>query len=494
MKNFIKFLVPTTLISAVLFFIVRIFLGPEPQAVAMLIASLVIYILVASVFYSVSLSSEIDIIKDDTKKEIASLNYTLKSERKQHEENSRIEIEYIHNEVVSTLFPDKKLDLTLDVSDFERYSHVRRELSDRAEIVKDYLSMLTMMEKGLHEKRYSPYIYTTLAEAYSNRILADYYRGTLKQSETIPPIARISAELQTLYLEALARKLDWGSNAAREKKVASIRDLRRDAKEQIEEANYAKYQLLYLLELYPQLEDVLDMEFSDLGKANRDLPTEEDHDSTRDYLTREEYIKLSVTERNQLALDRYVESRKKSKWQIGRDYELYIGYLCEKENCHVKYTGSLLKLEDLGRDLIVKDNTNTYIIQCKYWSKEKTIHEKHIFQLFGTVEEYRMSFPSVIQDNVKGVFVTSTTLSEKAKLFADRLGITVYESVPIGDFPRIKCNINTDKDGIVTHIYHLPMDLSYDATIIDQHGEFMAMTVKEAEDAGFRRSYRFHGL
>ena len=36
-------------------------------------------------------------------------------------------------------------------------------------------------------------------------------------------------------------------------------------------------------------------------------------------------------ERNQLALDRYNNSHNKTKWQIGRDYEQYVGYQYRKK-------------------------------------------------------------------------------------------------------------------------------------------------------------------
>ena len=52
----------------------------------------------------------------------------------------------------------------------------------------------------------------------------------------------------------------------------------------------------------------------------------------------------------------------------------------------------------------------------------------------------------------------------------------------------IKCNINrTTKE----KIYHLPFDQQYDNVKIDDVGEFFAMTVQEAEDAGFRRAKRW---
>jgi hypothetical protein len=55
--------------------------------------------------------------------------------------------------------------------------------------------------------------------------------------------------------------------------------------------------------------------------------------------------------RNQRALDRYFKA-KKSKWQVGRDYERYVVYLNEARGFTVNYYGIEKGLEDLGRDVI----------------------------------------------------------------------------------------------------------------------------------------------
>lgn len=60
-----------------------------------------------------------------------------------------------------------------------------------------------------------------------------------------------------------------------------------------------------------------------------------DEDPVSLFLSKEEYDRLSAMDRNQLALDRYVSSHNKSKWQIGRDYELSIGYQYEKKGMKV---------------------------------------------------------------------------------------------------------------------------------------------------------------
>ncbi len=268
----------------------------------------------------------------------------------------------------------------------------------------------------------------------------------------------------------------------RQKKVASIREIRNDTKNRIAEAKVAVYQLEYLRKLYPVLDDVLETNYNEITFK----PSITDYDPIRNYLSKEEWDNLSETQKNQRALDNYVNSHKKNSWQIGRDYELYVGYKYSQLGFYVDYYGSFNGLDDLGRDLIAKRGNKTLIIQCKYWSQYKVIHEKHINQLYGTTVSYCIE-NNLPQNSVVPIFITNTKLSEKAKLFAERLNILYKEDFPISDFPRIKCNI---KNG--NYIYHLPMDQQYDKVKIDKPGEFFAFTVEQAEKAGFRRAYRWH--
>jgi len=317
--------------------------------------------------------------------------------------------------------------------------------------------------------------------------------------KAMPYLAGMISDYLTYDLEVLANQLDWGHSIKRYETEVKIRELRRETKEKLEKAKQAEYQLAYLIELYPELEEIIETEYKDLiyvKPSVEELLSSKDEsevDSVRQYLTNEEWRSLSEAERNQKALDRYVEGRTKSNWQVGRDYELYVGYsLYEKNGWEVRYYGSEKKLEDLGRDLIARKGLVVEIVQCKYWGKEKTIHEKHVFQLYGTKVCYEMEHET---DNiaVNAVFITNTVLSAKAKEVAERLGIRIIEEYPIGLFPRIKCNIGKDQSGKTTKIYHMPMDQQYDNVIIDKEkGEMLVTTVKEAESAGFRRAYKWH--
>ena len=303
----------------------------------------------------------------------------------------------------------------------------------------------------------------------------------------LPYMAALVADYETYGIELLAKQLDWGHNVERAKKVASIRSIRAAAKEMVQKNLEAKYQLSYLLELFPALQDIIDTDYKELSSTIT-IEDISEYDRTRDWLSKEEYQQLSSVERNQLALDRYKASHNKSKWQIGRDYELYVGYKYSLKGYTIDYFGSYMGLEDLGRDLIAKKGNKVLIIQCKYWSKEKLIHEKHITQLYGTMASYCLE-KNLEKENVTGVLVTNTKLSDMAKKMADYLNISYKEDFEKGDYPCIKCNIGHDEYG-QTKIYHLPFDQQYDATKIDAPGEFFAMTVKEAEDQGFRRAFK----
>lgn len=320
--------------------------------------------------------------------------------------------------------------------------------------------------------------------------IAQFYTEFLENSKSslkvIPYMAGIISDLETHKYEILATRLEWGSDKSRLRKVASIREIKKDAQEKIMAAKQAEYQLKYLIEMFPSIEDLLDLEFSALPDTN--LEDLADRDAAKDYLSKEEWNRLSDRERNQLALDRYIASHKKSKWQIGRDYEEFIAYRYRKEGYKVDHFGAYMGLEDMGRDIIAIKGRSVHIVQCKYWSLSKTIHEKHINQLFGTAISYAIE-NEIPSQNVKAVFVTNTTLSKTAHKFAERLKVSVCEQLEMSEFPRIKCNIGREGE----RIYHLPFDQQYDSAKIDKPGEFYATTVKEAEQAGFRRAYKWYG-
>lgn len=339
-----------------------------------------------------------------------------------------------------------------------------------------------------------------LSEERQREFYSAYYHFVSKAQEYQSLIDQFSAEKEKLVHENDALKKQVSAldaqkisnfsmkdltalnveNSKLRTRVSDLEDELFDLTKSPVNDNYKK-QLDFLFSNFPSLVEFMESEYNPESiKSSGHL------DPVRDWVSYEEYQSMSETDRNQLALDRYVASHKKSNWQLGRDYELSVGYRYESNGFRVEYTGISDGVADLGRDLIATKDTKTYIIQCKYWSSSSLIREKYIAQLFGTTEFYRKDHNAL---EIIPLFVTSSTLSVEAKIFAEKLGVKYCEKIPMMDFPRVKCNVRKNDFGDLTYIYYLPMDPLYDAVKTDKPRECRTFTVQEAESYGFRRTY-----
>jgi hypothetical protein len=348
-------------------------------------------------------------------------------------------------------------------------------------------------------------------KVFYNKMLQESYEAIdilfKEKSEGFPWIAKAYSDYIYLRDLKIADWLETKQHPAR-RAAETLREIAREKRISQREFKITKYLLEMYEGLFPFLIDFRGEDLDDyirvqLGKYNKEREIE---DAVIAYTTEGERKTLSKQEIFQRALDRYWQKRK-SPWELGRDYERYIGYLYEKEGYLVYYQGIIEGLEDLGRDLIAKKGNEIAVIQCKYWSQYKIIHEKHICQLFGTTLKYWIEdhkslgtelkkqnylFSELIkQSKIKGVFITSTSLSKTAHKFADALGIIVKEKYPFQKYPSIKCNISYATE---EKIYHLPFDQQYDRTTIEkERNERYVETIAEAEHLGFRRAFRWKG-
>lgn len=325
-----------------------------------------------------------------------------------------------------------------------------------------------------------------------------------EKSIGFPWLAGAIAEFQTYSDVEIENYLKNKSHPAY-KSAEAVRVVKREKRLLRKKLKIAQNFVNYYETLFPWITDYVGEDLDSLldGLTDQKEKEVDEDDPVLKYLPRAEYNKLDTVTRNQKALDRYLNSTKPPH-VIGRDYERYIGYLYEVEGYDVEYVGIEKGLEDLGRDLICTKGTEINVVQCKCWALHKTIHEKHINQLYGTavkhyleIEERTNSnkeltlFPDLIRTGViKASFVTSTVLSETAKRFAQALGIQIIQEKKLERYPMIKCNVSQNGE----KIYHLPFDQQYDRTKVLNNGGFFAKTVKEAEDAGFRRAYRWRGI
>ena len=305
---------------------------------------------------------------------------------------------------------------------------------------------------------------------------------------TAPWIAAMIAdhidESDRAFNAALSPKKTTPSKSSEEKAK-----LRKEKREAVRKYTLLEYQLLIYESLFPWLPEYRTVTPSDVERlvelsGATDESGENEYSSMRHWLSPDEYASLSSCEKYQLALDRYM-SRSKSNWEIGIEYERYVGYLYEQDGYTVTYSGALQKLEDMGRDLIAQKGDVIHVVQCKRWAKEKVIHEKHIFQLYGTCILLTKEHP---WHTIVPVFYTTTELSDTAKYCAKKMGVQIHDNCQYIDYPIINCNFSNS----VEKIYHLPFDMQYDRIIIEkENGESYVRTVAEAEASGFRRAHRW---
>ncbi len=310
-----------------------------------------------------------------------------------------------------------------------------------------------------------------------------------ERTQNYPVVGQVWSDLIDITESERERALRYKSHPAL-RAADEVKSIKAEKRELAKELISWKYKASNYEAIYPWLVDEMGEDIADEVEADiyYSVYTEKEReDPVSQFVSPEDYRKLSVSQRNQLALERYWQRGKKSKWMIGKMYERYVGYVYEKDGWDVQYFGIHKRYEDLGRDLIAQKGKDVHVIQCKHWSKFKTIYENHIFQLFGTTFSMRKDLKGKV---VTPVFYTSTLLSDTAMEFARLLGMKIFQGYKFDQYPCIKCNISANGE----KIYHLPFDQQYDNTkITPKTGEFYADTVAEAEAHGFRRAFKWMG-
>jgi len=312
---------------------------------------------------------------------------------------------------------------------------------------------------------------------------AKIQRLNAEQLQTYPWMATQYADLLYVYDEQISNSLCHKKRPAI-RAAEEISAIAKSKREVVQKCKKIEYQLTFLENIYPWLKDFEAIEpkvaFEDA--ANIDSG----YDNTRKWLSPSEYSRLSVTQKNQLALDRYMK-RGRSNWEAGRDYERFVGYVYESNGFAVDYVGAVSGVEDRGIDLVAKKEGVIVVIQCKRYSlaASKFVRENTVAQLYGATAVYSMENGDC---EVTPIIYTSSTLSDEAKRFAEYLSIQVKDNFPLDDYPIIKCNIAKGGE----KIYHLPFDQQYDRVrITSNKGDCYVHTVVEAEHKGFRHAHKW---
>ena len=164
----------------------------------------------------------------------------------------------------------------------------------------------------------------------------------------------------------------------------------------------------------------------------------------------------------------------------GHLYEHYVGYLLEQENYKVDYVGIRSNGADDGIDLIAKNDECTLIVQCKNFKEGKKVPPREVRAHQGVIDSYKKGYP---HEAVRGAFFSTSGFTEKSADFAKVHGIKICRKELPRRFPVVKCKVREKN----YKCYRLPADNGYYSLKINpDNGDCYCLTVKEAEDKGFK--------
>lgn len=178
--------------------------------------------------------------------------------------------------------------------------------------------------------------------------------------------------------------------------------------------------------------------------------------------------------------------REKTLWELGIEYERYIGYLWESQGYKVIYNGAVKGSADGGIDLIFISEFTTYVVQCKRWKKGSYINTEEIKKFHQNVKKFKKSNRELIGDNnLLAIFYSTTNFTADAKKFAKRYKIDcqVKEFNIVYEYPPVKCGKTYDG----RKFYCLPFDEEFDKIQLHcDRGDCYKFTIDEAEKAGYQ--------
>jgi hypothetical protein len=315
-----------------------------------------------------------------------------------------------------------------------------------------------------------------------------------KQLEHKESIFNASLSKGRLWLAEMISEADVASDAALSKHLLSkkvpaptaaenVNNISKEKRSWIIKAKDYEYQIKQLEEFFPKLKDYKEAIQNELISH---LDENDETDPILKFLSVEEWNILPVEQREDLAIERYLNGASRSAWDAGLKYERYLGSLYEKDGWFVEYIGALNGLEDYGRDLICSKNNVVRVIQAKRWKENSPLYMKHVVQIFGTT--LLLQQERSLLETPTPMLVSTSAFAEDSKKAAQALNVKLVVMPLDKNYACIKVHKSRNGEAI----YHLPFDQQYDRVQMDiSQGDAFVKTVKEALNMGARRAQKY---
>lgn len=205
--------------------------------------------------------------------------------------------------------------------------------------------------------------------------------GVREDSVLLPGLVRWADRIQEMYDEAVAVNLRTKKHPAR-KAAIEVRTARSERRQAVREREIALNRIDFYERLAPWLSEYTELSVAELFAGMREeeeakAAAERGEDPVSRHVPLAEWNKLSPSERNQMALDRYCDPRRRqTPWSAGIQYERFVGYEFEQRGYKVKYQGAVSGKSDFGLDLMCENEGHVLAIQCKRFH----LKMKHLFE------------------------------------------------------------------------------------------------------------------
>lgn len=147
---------------------------------------------------------------------------------------------------------------------------------------------------------------------------------------------------------------------------------------------------------------------------------------------------------------------------LNERYKFYVGYLYERKDWHVQY--------DDDKRITCEKDSRLIVIATEDGG---IINHNTVYALAARALAFKMDNPNL---EVSALCITSKTISNKARIIAQKFSIAVKENFQFQNFPYVKCKILQDG----RRAYYTPNDTEYfTAQIITANGDFFCHNVND---------------
>ena len=142
-----------------------------------------------------------------------------------------------------------------------------------------------------------------------------------------PYLAKIYADYEELLDNEIEHELRYKSRPALKaaEEISEIKKEKRMLNNKLKKLEYQNYIYEYA---FPWLEEFKEIDEHEMEQI-LNITSDDEYERAKNYLSPDEYKNLPEKEKYQLWLTRYKNKKNKTKWEIGRDFERFVGYKYE---------------------------------------------------------------------------------------------------------------------------------------------------------------------